>query len=227
MLLQTWPFSAIDRFGDRAVGVDGVAAVDEEQRAALAHRLVDLHAAERRVDPPALARRVAAPHEAQIAARMTRPRRSSSSPIRSSGGTTNRPVTGSPIARSLFRLWNETRTNTSLPGFEALEILPRREVGRLQRVRADQALHLAEPLVVRPFDQHARRPIAAAPDHDRAVAGIAERQALQRTRVRDQRGEKASGSRTLQRKRRTVEAGSPRTVSAASRNAPSRSTARR
>jgi hypothetical protein len=38
----------------------------------------------------------------------------SSSPF-SSGGTINRPVTGSPITRELLRLWNETRTNTSLP----------------------------------------------------------------------------------------------------------------
>src|SRR5262245_9187980 len=55
------------RFGDGTVGVDGVAAVDEEMRIPLTHRLVDLHAAKSRVDAPALPSGVAAPEEPNLA----------------------------------------------------------------------------------------------------------------------------------------------------------------
>src|SRR5262245_43219707 len=66
-------FFGADRFGDRAVGVDGVAAVNEKVRAPLAHRLVDLHAAKAGVDAPALAGRVTAPQKTQIGARVSAP----------------------------------------------------------------------------------------------------------------------------------------------------------
>ncbi len=54
-------------FGHRAVGVDGVAAVDKKVRQAQAHGFIDAHAADVRVDAKALADGVAAPHEAYIA----------------------------------------------------------------------------------------------------------------------------------------------------------------
>jgi hypothetical protein len=57
----------LDLGEDRPVGIDGVAAVDEEVGVALAHRLVDLHAAEVVADAPALADRVARPQEAHVA----------------------------------------------------------------------------------------------------------------------------------------------------------------
>src|SRR6201999_1277756 len=49
---------------DRAVGVDVVAAVDEEIGAVLAHGFVGAHAAARFIDAPALADGVARPDEA-------------------------------------------------------------------------------------------------------------------------------------------------------------------
>jgi hypothetical protein len=65
---------------------------------------------------------------------------------------------------------------------EPLQLLAaeKRGGGRLQRMRADQAVRLFELFVVRPVDQHPRRSIAAAPDHHRSVARVAELQALQR-----------------------------------------------
>jgi hypothetical protein len=57
-----------DRLGQRAVGVDGVAAAEEEIRLQLGHRLEDPVAADVGVDPPALAREVAAPGERHVAA---------------------------------------------------------------------------------------------------------------------------------------------------------------
>jgi high-affinity nickel permease len=44
---------------DRAVGIDGVAAMDEEIRAVLQHGRIGLHAPARFVDPPALAAGIA------------------------------------------------------------------------------------------------------------------------------------------------------------------------
>ena len=52
---------------DRTVGVDHVAAVDEEIRLQPAHRLVDLHPAPLQIDPPPLPRGVAGPHERHVA----------------------------------------------------------------------------------------------------------------------------------------------------------------
>ena len=103
----------------------------------------------------------------------------------SSGGTTNRPVTGSPIARALFRLWNETRTKTSLPGSR-----PSRSCRAVKSVVSSawgptRRCDFLELLVVRPLDQHARGAVAAAPHHDRAIAGVTELQALQRLRALD------------------------------------------
>ena len=51
-----------------AVGVDHVAAVDEEVRLEAAHHLVEPHATPRGVDPPALTGGVPGPHERHVAA---------------------------------------------------------------------------------------------------------------------------------------------------------------
>ena len=53
-----------DGLGDRVVGVDGVAGVQEEVRVGLVHRAEPDQPAEIGVDPPALAAAVAGPHEA-------------------------------------------------------------------------------------------------------------------------------------------------------------------
>ncbi len=51
---------------DHAVGIDGVATLNEEVRMALAHGFVDAHAAEVGIDAPALAAGIAAPDETDI-----------------------------------------------------------------------------------------------------------------------------------------------------------------
>ena len=67
--------------------------------------------------------------------------------------------------------------------FQTSQALSCGEVGRFQRVRTDEALHLVELLIVGPLDQHASGPVAAAPHDDRAIVRIAEVQALQRLRA--------------------------------------------
>jgi hypothetical protein len=65
-------------------------------------------------------------------------------------------------------------------GLEAREILAGSEVGRVQRVRSHDPVSVPELLVVRPFDEHASRAVAPAPDYDRPVGGVAKLQALER-----------------------------------------------
>ncbi|GEK73421.1 hypothetical protein HHA04nite_19650 [Halomonas halophila] len=62
----------LDALLQRAVGVDGVAGVDEEVGALVEHGGVGGHAAARLVDAPALAHGVAGPHEAHVAWRLRR-----------------------------------------------------------------------------------------------------------------------------------------------------------
>ncbi len=58
--------------GDRPIGVDHIAAVQEEVRPTLAHGFVDAHAAEVGVDAIALPAGVAAPNEANVARALRR-----------------------------------------------------------------------------------------------------------------------------------------------------------
>ena len=123
MLFHTCAAFGDDRLGNRAVGVDGVAAVDEEQRVALAHRLVDLHAAEAGIDAPALAGGVAAPDEPQVAC--TRP---NGTPFVDAAARAERRSGRSP-ARSIARSF-----------FEALERDPHEDVAaRLEAARGPVA----------------------------------------------------------------------------------------
>ena len=69
------------------------------------------------------------------------------------------------------------------------EVLARREVGRVERVGAGESVRVVELLVVGPFDEHARRAVAAAPHDDRSVAGVAELHALRRLRTLRVRGD--------------------------------------
>ena len=167
------------RFGDRPVGIDGVAAVDEEQRRALAHRFVDLHPAEGRVDAPPLTGRIATPQETHVG-----PGVAQHPPFAARGVGRDRKPARHRLAdrpRVVQALKRDAHEHLAAR-LQAVEALTRGVVAGLERVRPDKTLHFAEPLVVRPVDQHARRPVAAAPDHDRAVAGVAEVQALQRLR---------------------------------------------
>ena len=184
------PVLGDDRLADRAVGVDGVAAVDEEVRLAAAHGLVDLHAAEVRVDAPALPGGVAAPDEAQVG-RVPGPRCQPSSPSRAGGGVTKRPTTGSDRARALASDWKLTRTKTSR--FSGRPVMSCRAVKSVPSSASGptQPGGLQEAAVEAPLDDHARGPVGAAPDQHRALRRVAELQALQCGGARGVRGDEA------------------------------------
>jgi hypothetical protein len=103
---------------DRPVGVDRVAAVDEEVGAGAAHRLVSAEAAAALVDAPALAGGVARPQEAHVAAR----RRRGAEAAEDGGGNAAagiRPLEGHAVEDVGVRR-------------QPRQVRPRREVARLR-----------------------------------------------------------------------------------------------
>ena len=134
-----------DRLGDWAVGIDGVAAMDEEVRAALTHRFVDLHPAEGRVDPPTLTCRVPAPQKAQIAACMTPPAAFIDHALRRDDEPAgHRLADRTSVVQALER---DTHEHVAAR-LQTCKVLPRGEVGGVQRMGPDEALHVLELLIV-------------------------------------------------------------------------------
>ena len=136
---------------ERAIGIDGIARMDEEGGLDLAHRLVDLHAAPVEIDAPALPRRVARPDEADVLA-----------------GCGRRPeAAGDRLAHELpVGKVDETHAvEDALAGRQAVEIELGGELGILERRRSSHRPRIRKALRGRPFDQHSRRPVGLGPEH--------------------------------------------------------------
>ena len=140
---------------DWVIGVDRVARVNEERGLDLTHGLVDLHPAPIRVDPPALPRGVARPHETDIAP----------------GGRRRPEAADHRLAHELMvgKVDHDDAVEHPLAAWQAGEIDPGRKVGVLESRRAADVVGIAETLRRRPLNHHARGAIGAGPD-DRLVA---------------------------------------------------------
>ena len=139
----------------RSVGVDAVAAVDEEVGPAVGHGLEDRHAADVGVDAPALARDVTGPHEPHVVAAE-----------RSGGEAARDGFAAGAAVQVLCRdavvggaAWQQAR-HPDLPG----------SAGLRGEQRAADATGEAELGVVGHLDEHPRGTVGARP-HDAAVPG--------------------------------------------------------
>lgn len=139
----------------RAVGVDGVAAVDEEVRVARGHRGVGGHAAGVRVDPPALPSHIAGPGEPRAGAADRR------GAERADQRLTGRPAVEVLRAHPVEHL--AARGQRGQPEFAGA-------VGVRGQHGSAQPAGMPEGRVARHLHQHPRRPVGPGP-HDRAGAG--------------------------------------------------------
>ncbi len=146
---------------DRAVGVNIVAAVDEEVGPVAQHGRVGAHAAARFVDAPALPGGIARPHERDRALVARR---------------------GAKAARHRFA--DNGRRSKILEADAVEDVLPRGqavdervggEIGFGQRIDEDGTVDGLETVGGRDLGQHARGAVGARPDHggvERNVAGL-------------------------------------------------------
>ena len=151
------PSAAVGQFHlglDRAVGIDRVAGMNEEVGIALAHGLIDAHAAEGGVDAPALTGGVARPQEADIAGAI--------------GGGAKVPGhrLGERAGDDVLELH---AIEDVLACGQTGEIDPRTVVAQLGGIGAAQALRIGKARGGRPVDPHPCRPVGARPD-DAAIA---------------------------------------------------------
>ena len=131
----------------------------KKSRLGPAHRLVDLHAAEARVDAPALAGGVARPDEAHVA------------PL--AGGV--RKLAGAPGSLTRFQVGKVLEADAiedlaASAGRSARSSRAVKSVCLDAQGTAQMRRGVAEALGGRAFDDHARRAVGAAPD-DGAGAG--------------------------------------------------------
>lgn len=143
---------------DRAVGVDGIAAVQEEIRIALAHRAVDTHAADVRVDAEALADGVAAPDKAHIAARLR---------------CTAQVAVDGRAQHAAVGIFEAHAIEDVLIARQTAQVRACGEVVRRRRGRAVHAPRLTQAWTRVPFHPQPRRAIGTAPQHRAVVQHIA------------------------------------------------------
>ncbi len=146
----------IDLGLEGAVGVDHVAAVDEEVRLEAAHHLVEAHAAPRGVDPPALPGGVAGPHERHVAA--------------VHGRRPEAPDHGRAGRLHVAEVEERHPVEDVLARGQAGERHLRGIACLRQRRGAHDAARVLEALGGGVFDEHAGRAVRRAP-HDRPLGG--------------------------------------------------------
>ena len=161
--------------GDGAVGIDGVAAVQEHVGVGPAHGLVDAHAAKGLVDAEALACGVAAPHQAQ------RPR----------GGHARRqrrakvPLHGGRAHIGAGKVLQHHAVEDVLARRQALQVDAARAVAAVhQQVRPAHARGVGKARGGGPFDPHARIAAGARPGDGAVSQHIAALQARGQQRPR-------------------------------------------
>ena len=145
-----------------AVGVDGVAGVDEEIRPVVAHGRVGAHAAARVVDAPALAGGVARPDERDRA------------PVarRGAKAADHRLARRSVGERQVLEA---DAIEDVLAGGQDLDQHLGGEIALRQRIGEHAVADASEAVGGGNLDLHARGPVGAGPDHagiDRHVAGL-------------------------------------------------------
>ena len=155
---------------DRPVGVDRVARVDEEVGLGLPHGLVDPHAAEVRIDPPALPGRVARPDEAHVA--LGRRWRDEAAAHRLAGPLEIRQVEKVDLVED------------ALARGQALQVELGREGAVLQRVDRRGAADLGHALGRRPAHPHPRRAVRGRPDHGPVAHDVADLHAVGHRQLR-------------------------------------------
>ena len=142
----------LHRFGNRPVGVDQVAGVDEQIRLDGPHRRERLHAAARFVEAPALAADVTAPHDPDRRGRPAgRPERAADRLAHGPVGPLEARVVDDPLARG-----------------QAGQVEPGSEIGRRRGRDRDALARAGQRVRRRVADAQPRRAVGAAP-HDRAI----------------------------------------------------------
>ena len=146
------------RLGQRAIGIDAVAAVDEKVRTQPTHGLEDAHAAQIRVDPPALAANVSRPQETHVAT-----------------------AQGGHLELAQHRLARPHRAIQRLEGHaaedafamrQALQVELGREIALRKRRRPPQPHRIAEAFGGGHLQPHPRWPIGPAPNHGAIIQHI-------------------------------------------------------
>jgi hypothetical protein len=155
-----------DALGQRAVCIDRVAGMNEEVRPCTPHRLVNLHAPEAEIDAPTLTAGVAGPDEADIA------------PLFGWRAKVADDRFAARLARiEIFE--SHTHEHVTL-GRQVGEIEASSHVGDIQSVRTAQRDGIRKTLIARPFDEHARGFVGAAPDDGAIADDVADLQAPRR-----------------------------------------------
>ena len=134
----------------RLIGVDRVAAVDEEVGLGTAHRVVQLEAAPLLVDAPALADRVCRPRDRHVSAGRRGLGRPEASAVRLAPGLEIREVL------------EEDAIEDTLAGRQIREDHACGEVGRVERRRSHSTKRVLEFLGRRVFDDETGRTIGAS-----------------------------------------------------------------
>ncbi len=149
---------------DGAVGIDRVPRMDEEIRAVPQHGLVDLHAAAALVDAPALARSVARPDKADVAAIC--------------GGGAKAPDHRLAGAVDVDQVLRSHPVEDVLAGWQVLNQGLHREVTLRQRVNEDRSVNGLERVAGRKVEKHPGRSVDPRPDDARIRRHVARLQAM-------------------------------------------------
>src|SRR4029453_7377268 len=143
---------------DRTIGIDVVAAMDEEIGPTVQHGRIGAHPAAGFVDPPAATSGVARPHEGDAA---LFPRRGAEAPDLRLAPDRERKIL-EPDAIEYV-----------LPRGQPLDQRLGGEIGLRQGVDQDGAADILETVAGRNLDQHARWPVGAPPDDTRVDRNVA------------------------------------------------------
>ncbi|KPY20432.1 putative SAM-dependent methyltransferase [Pseudomonas coronafaciens pv. porri] len=133
----------------RAVGVDGVAAVDKKIGQAQTHRFVDTHAANVGIDAKALPDRVTTPDETNVTTLLRH------------AAQMAEPWFADHTALCIFK---RNAVENRLIDRQSAQFDARGEIGALISERRHHPTRLGKHTARVPLNDHARRPIAAAPD---------------------------------------------------------------
>ena len=156
---QTLPSGSVTSLGDRAVGIDGVAGVQQKIRAMLAHGGEGEHAAVIRVDAPALSGDVATPDETDV------------TPIGWRGAEA--PDHRLALDAGMREVAKPDAVEDLLPGRQVLQQHFRGEVAFGQRRDRRQRPGVGKGFRRRDLDQHLRRTVGARPYHAAIGADVA------------------------------------------------------
>jgi len=149
----------LDLRQDGLVGVNRVAQMDEDIRLDLSHRIVEAQAAPFGVDTPTLTNRVRRPDECHVT--IGRGCRCGDEAARR----------GSADTADVPEVLEQHAIENPLTSWKIAKNRPRSEVRAAERRRPLNAPHVGEAIGGCVLDDHARRPVAAAPDDEAIRTG--------------------------------------------------------